>query len=32
VIPSPHIEKHKLEIESLKWQIEYEKKLYNEMG
>ena len=29
VIPSPHIEKHKLEIESLKWQIEYEKKLYD---
>jgi hypothetical protein len=32
VIPSPHLEKHKLEVENLKWQIEYEKKLHDKLS
>ena len=30
-IPSPLLEKHRMEIEDLKWQIKYEKKLQLEM-
>ncbi len=30
-IPSPLIEKHRMEVEDLKWQIQYEKKLQLEM-
>lgn len=31
-IPSPSLEKHKLEVENLKWQIEYEKKLHDKLS
>ena len=30
-LPSPTQEKHEIEIQNLKWQIEYEKKLHKEM-
>ena len=32
LLPPQNIEKHQHEIENLKWQIQYEKKLHNEMG
>lgn len=31
-LPSPTQEKHEIEIQNLKWQIEYEKKLHREMA
>ena len=31
-MPSPTDEKHQIEIENLKWQIKYEKELYEEMS
>lgn len=31
-IPSPQMQKHKIEVDNLKWQINYEKKLHEEMG
>lgn len=31
-LPSPTQEKHNIEIQNLKWQIEYEKKLHREMA
>ena len=31
-IPSPTMQNHQIEVENLKWQIEYEKKLHQEMG
>ena len=30
-LPSPTQEKHEIEIQNLKWQIDYEKKLHREM-
>jgi hypothetical protein len=32
ILPSPIIQKHLQEIESLKWQIDYEKKLHDEIN
>jgi len=31
-IPTPAMEKHLIEVENLKWQIEYERKLQQEMN
>lgn len=31
-MPSPALEKHKLEVENLKWQIEYENKLHDKLS
>lgn len=31
-IPSQHIQEHRMEVENLKWQIQYEKKLHEEMS
>ena len=31
-IPAPHVEAHRLEVENLKWQIEYEKKLHDQLS
>lgn len=30
-MPSPKVEKHLVEVENLKWQIEYERKLHDQM-
>lgn len=32
MIPTPSMEKHLMEVENLKWQIEYERKLQQEMN
>ena len=32
LLPPPNVEKHQHEVENLKWQINYEKKLHAEMG
>jgi len=31
-MPSPMTEAHNIKVENLQWQIQYEKKLHNEMG